>query len=131
MANEEATKIMGEPLNQSMLLYLVETYHRTIMTVLVLSAFYANALIDWWIAGNTNHAQSIALGATFLALPIALVSLVKLLLLLCFAIKKLFIGNYKKLQSRGVIRNDSCFFSMATLQFLDPTGVKCFSPTFG
>lgn len=96
--NQEAKQITSEPLSQSLLLYLCGIYFSIIISGLVSAAIYSNALIYWFF--NMNHPKYIVFGITFVALPACLVSLVALLLLLCYVIKRLLIGNYKRLQLR-------------------------------
>jgi len=106
--DQETMQINGEPLSHSLLFYMCGIYFQVIISVLLLAALYSNALVYFW--ASTNHSKPITFGMTFVALPFVLIPLVVMPLILCYVVKRLLIGNYKELQSRGVMRTDSPTF---------------------
>jgi len=84
-------------------------YFNFLLTALNMAAFYANGVMFYLInsSGDFSFSKSTTIGISFGVFPICVIVLVLVLLSMCLLIKWFVIGDFQKMQSRGLIAVDS------------------------
>jgi len=102
-------EITSEPMIHLFLQYFIIMYFKYLVLLINLAAFYANGIIFKRIQNNEFFALSknAAFAINFGIFPLSLMALVVVLLTICLAVKWIIIGNFKRLQSVGLIAVDT------------------------
>ena len=88
--------------------YLIILYFKDMVALLTLTTFYSNGIIfERFFYNDRGYGKAAVLGLSFVTLPLCLLALVGILLVMCLVVKWILIGNFKRLQTKGLMAVDS------------------------